>query len=178
MQFDFHLKETFWKTKESSQIANKTSTGFPLGNPLKVSHRFPISPGSIVCYPVDFHMEINVSRFPSWKSTEDFHRVSLEFPCWETQEYWQWNWKTYFMTYDDIWWHFMTYDDIWWHFMTKHVVYHDIPWHFMTCHDMTPSDSERQYLKNDERIVADLWWVMQTANIKRVRLKHQKWFQS
>ncbi len=21
-------------------------------------------------------------------STEDFHRVSLEFPCWETQEYW------------------------------------------------------------------------------------------
>ena len=24
-----------------------------------------------------------------WKPTEDFHCISLGFPCWETQEYWQ-----------------------------------------------------------------------------------------
>ncbi len=33
--------------------------------------------------------ENKVSGFPSWKSIEDFHKVSLGFPCWETQEYWQ-----------------------------------------------------------------------------------------
>ncbi len=33
--------------------------------------------------------ENHVSEFPCWKPTEDFPSVSLGFPCWETQEYWQ-----------------------------------------------------------------------------------------
>ncbi len=43
----------------------------------------------IVCYPLDFQQENNVSGFPSWKSTLGFHWVSLGFPYWETQVYWQ-----------------------------------------------------------------------------------------
>ena len=47
----------------------KTSTRFPLGNPVEVSHRFPIGPSSVVCFPLDFQQEINMSWFPNWKST-------------------------------------------------------------------------------------------------------------
>ena len=65
-------------------LSNKTHQHKHCRTKVKV----PIS-DSIVCYPLDFQQENNVSGFPSWKSTLDFLWISHGFPYWETQVYWQ-----------------------------------------------------------------------------------------